>query len=303
MDNLCHSLAGLACGEAGLKQRTALGNATLVVASNLPDLDALVFLTDTPSVAFRRGWTHGIFAQALLPALLAAGVVAIDRVVAARRGREPQVRPGAILLLSYVGLLLHVFMDFLNTYGIRLLKPISERWFYGDAVFIIDPWLWLLLGGGVAWARHRRQVMPARIALGAGAIYVVGMLWLAGESRAAVLDAWTMARGEAPRAAMVGPAPVNPLRKAIILDGGDHYQTGTFTLFPRSVRFAADVIPKNDRLPEVARARQDPHLRAVLTWARFPYYEVTAAPEGAIVTLRDVRFGDRVGVARVVLPR
>ena len=30
--------------------------------------------------------------------------------------------------------------------------PFSERWFYGDALFIIDPWLWLLLAAGVVIA-------------------------------------------------------------------------------------------------------------------------------------------------------
>ncbi|MDO8793769.1 MAG: metal-dependent hydrolase, partial [Vicinamibacterales bacterium] len=67
MDNVCHTLVGAALGEAGLKRRTRFGNATLMIAANLPDIDVLVFATDTPSVAFRRGWTHGIAAQALLP--------------------------------------------------------------------------------------------------------------------------------------------------------------------------------------------------------------------------------------------
>src|SRR5690349_11617106 len=65
MDNVCHTLVGAALGEAGLKRGTRLGLVTLMIASNLPDLDVLVFLTSTPSVAFRRGWTHGVLAQAV----------------------------------------------------------------------------------------------------------------------------------------------------------------------------------------------------------------------------------------------
>ena len=53
-----------------------------------------------------------------------------------------------MLLLSYIGVLLHVFMDFTNSYGVRLLMPFSERWFYGDALYIVDPWLYLTLGLG-----------------------------------------------------------------------------------------------------------------------------------------------------------
>ena len=54
MDNLCHTLIGAALGEAGLKRTTRFGNATLMIASNLPDVDVLVFATATPSVAFRK---------------------------------------------------------------------------------------------------------------------------------------------------------------------------------------------------------------------------------------------------------
>ena len=79
MDNVCHTLVGAALGESGLKRRTAFGNATLMIAANLPDIDVLVFATDTPSVAFRRGWTHGVLAQALLPIALAGLIWCIAR--------------------------------------------------------------------------------------------------------------------------------------------------------------------------------------------------------------------------------
>ena len=43
MDDLAHTLAGLALAEAGLERRTALGAATLVIGANLPDVDALAY--------------------------------------------------------------------------------------------------------------------------------------------------------------------------------------------------------------------------------------------------------------------
>ena len=61
--------------------------------------------------------------------------------------------PAALLALSYAGLLSHMFLDFLNSYGIRLLMPFSGRWFYGDSVFIIDPgcgWSSVSASGGHA---------------------------------------------------------------------------------------------------------------------------------------------------------
>ena len=38
-----------------------------MIGANLPDVDVLVFTTAIPAVSFRRGWTHGVVGQALLP--------------------------------------------------------------------------------------------------------------------------------------------------------------------------------------------------------------------------------------------
>jgi inner membrane protein len=295
MDNVCHTLLGAAIGEAGLKRLSPRASATLLIASNIPDLDALVFFTGTPSVSFRRGWTHGVLAQALLPIVLTAAVVWFDGWRCRRRGEVPRVDPLAILALSYVGVFAHLFLDFLNNYGIRLLMPFSGRWFYGDAVFIVDPWLWLILGAGVFLARRMLTLRPAQAALVLVSIYIAGMLWLAVASRRIVLEAWTTAHGAAPPALMVGPVPIDPLRKQIIVDAGNHYETGELRWWPREVRFDRETTPKNDEFIMAAHSRRNPTIQAVLVWARFPYYQITSSGETALVTLRDMRFGDRVG--------
>ena len=73
MDNICHTLVGLALGEAGLKRKAPLGNATLLIGANLPDVDALTYVFGSPVAAlgFRRGWTHGVLAMAVWPFVLA----------------------------------------------------------------------------------------------------------------------------------------------------------------------------------------------------------------------------------------
>ena len=287
MDNLCHTLVGAACGEAGLKRRTALGSATLMVAANLPDLDALVFVTDTPSVAFRRGWTHGVLAQALLPVALA--------VLVATFGRRRGARFGPVLLLSYVGVLSHVALDLLNNYGVRVLMPFSGRWFYGDSVFIIDPWLWIMFGLGV-WGGWNKSERAARAAVVAATIYIVAMVASAVVARSIVIDDWRATHGDVPRALMVGPMAMTPFHRVVIVDAGDHYRTGTFTWFPRRVTFDPTRVPKRDDDPAVLRAKAtSSRMQAVLIWARFPYYLVEPAQDGTIVILRDLRFGDRVG--------
>src|SRR5690606_1230143 len=109
-----------------------------------------------------------------LPFLLTAMVLAWDRVV--RRKRGPQLAPAIpaqILLLAFLGVLSHPFLDWLNSYGLRWLMPFDGRWFYGDALFIVDPWLWLALLLGLALARRRASTKPPQWALGLAAIYIV----------------------------------------------------------------------------------------------------------------------------------
>ena len=88
MDNICHTLVGVAAARAGLATKTSLATATLAIASNLPDIDVLAFTTGIPAVALRRGWTHGVLAQAVLP-IAFAGVMWM----VARRSRLRHSRP------------------------------------------------------------------------------------------------------------------------------------------------------------------------------------------------------------------
>lgn len=300
MDNLCHTLTGAALGEAGLKRTVRWGSPTLMIAANLPDADALVFLTGVPSVAFRRGWTHGVAAQILLPPLLTAAVVMLDRLVPARRG-DLRVRPATVLALSYAGVLSHVFLDYLNTYGIRLLMPFSGRWFYGDAVFIIDPWLWLTLGAGLWFSRRRRTPRAAGVALAVATCYIGAMLVSAWAART-IVEKRLHQGGATPQALMVGPVPIDPFTRAVIADLGDHYRTGTFSWWGIRLWLDDRIVRKNDRLPAVIAARGDPDVQRVLVWARFAQYEVTAQGAFTRVTLRDMRFGSRVGRVVVLVP-
>ena len=308
MDNVCHTLLGVAVARAGLQRTTSLATATAAIASNLPDIDVLVFATDVPSVAFRRGITHGVPAQVLLP----IGFAALMWWIARRRAAHAATaRFGALLAISYVGVLSHVFLDYLNTYGVRLLSPVSERWFYGDAAFIVDLWLWLTLGAG-AWLaggirRPRTTVArPAIIALVCACLYIGAMMVSARLSRAIVRDAWTARSGTPPQALMVGPVPLNPLRRTVIIDAGDRYFTGRFDWLPTQVTFDEVATEKNDRLPAVAAARQDKRVRGILVWARFPAWQTREVPGGVEVRLQDMRFRglDRGGFsATVIVPR
>jgi inner membrane protein len=155
MDNLTHSLAGALFGQMGLKKKTGLAMPTLIIAANLPDIDAVaVLLGGHQHLAIRRGITHGPIALVLLPILLWAAMLAWDKWRPSEK-RLP-VHKGWLLALAFIGCISHPALDWLNNYGIRLLEPFSSQWFYGDTIFIIDIWIWVALGLSV-WLSLRRE--------------------------------------------------------------------------------------------------------------------------------------------------
>ena len=242
-------------------------------------------------LSFRRGWTHGMPALIVLPLVLTSAMLLLDRAVRRwRRASLPSnVVPKEVLRLALISVLTHPILDSLNVYGVRWLMPFRDEWFYGDTLFIVDPWLWLVLGAGVILSRPSRttaqrngSTRPARVALGVAFAYVAGMLFLGIASRA-IARRELEDDGLAVERLMVAPQLVTPLVRQVVAAQGDVYQIATFRwlerphLDPRSRQLRARPRP-DDRALAAARATEVG--KRFLTWARFPAVEVSAAPGG-----------------------
>ena len=215
MDPLAHTLVGASLAETRLGRWSAMAAPTLILGANAPDIDAVTMLVDGDlSLGFRRGWTHGVLAVAVLPIVLTGLVLLLDRVLARARGREPLARGWPILALASLGVLTHPALDWLNTYGIRLLMPFSDTWFYGDALFVVDPWVWLLAGTAVVLARTRSRLgiggwlafgvlLTALITGVPGIPPAARLLWLIGVVAIGALRYRAGAASPAPRLAVV----------------------------------------------------------------------------------------------------
>ena len=294
MDNVCHTLVGAALAETGLKRRTTLGAATLMIGANFPDIDVLAVPFDH-GVDFRRGWTHGVLALVVLPFVLAAVMLAWDRWVAAPRAvregieRPRRAVPRELLILSAISIVTHPLLDWMNEYGMRWLMPFSGRWFYGDSMFIVDPWLWVALGLGVALAR-RAGARPARVALAVSAAYVVTMLTLAAASRHVARRELAAQRLGASTPLMVSASFANPLRRRVLFEDGGRYHSGTLALGPTSRLVIGRVIETNASARAAIEAAATPEGRRFLVWSRFPFYVIEARTEGVVVRIADARY-------------
>lgn len=298
MDNLTHSLVGAVLGQAGLKRLSGLGLPTLIIAANIPDIDAGCTIYGIESLAMRRGLTHGPIAWLVLPALLTGIMVAWDR-WQAKRGTRPgdrlQVRPMALFLLALIGTLSHPAFDWLNNYGIRLLEPFSSRWFYGDSIFIIDLWMWIGLGLAVWLSRKREKARradwtrPARAAIVATLAYVafnVGLTMHIERQAAQTLAA----QGRAPTLVVASPLPVLFWQREVLWRDRERFGRGRYDLL-RGLTLDGVSQPigmVDRRIGPAASARAD--VRAFLFWARMPF----AVAEGGKLTIGDQRFDNPV---------
>ena len=149
MDPFTHTLVGLTAAKAGLERLSPLATTVCMLAANSPDSDVVVgFVTDRWTyLHHHRGITHSIVGVIALAFIVPAIIWLGERVVARLRGTRPRTRYRGLLLASLIVTATHPLMDWTNNYGVRPFLPWSNRWFYGDLVFIVDPYILLLIGG------------------------------------------------------------------------------------------------------------------------------------------------------------
>ena len=159
MDNITHSLVGVVLADAMAGRRAAKSQRPLlvgagIVAANLPDADiAYSVMTPAPIgyLVHHRGHTHTIVGLVVLALALALVYRMVPPVRAMRTGERLR-----LWLLMAAALASHLAMDALNPYGVHPFYPLDNTWYFGDAVFILEPSLWLTLGVAVAWNARTR---------------------------------------------------------------------------------------------------------------------------------------------------
>jgi inner membrane protein len=190
LDNFTHTLVGLLVGEAASQRagtvqgrlppgthRTLLIS-TLVIGSNLPDIDIAYSGLDAGRLGYllqHRGYTHTVVG-ALVAAALMYGACELwlrwRRLVPSRAERL------WLLAAALTGPLLHLAMDFTNSYGVHPFWPFYDGWLYGDSVFIVEPLLWAAAAPLVFQLRTRaaRAFVAAVLALGIVLAFVTRLM-------------------------------------------------------------------------------------------------------------------------------
>jgi inner membrane protein len=302
MDNLTHSLVGALIGQMGLKRKTGLAMPTLIIAANIPDIDAVAtLLGGHQHLAIRRGITHGPIAMVVLPLLLWGIMLWFDR-WQTKRGRRSDkrlpVHKGWLLALAYIGCLSHPLFDWFNSYGVRLLEPFSSQWFYGDTIFIIDIWLWVALIAGV-WISLRRERKgvtswrtPAIASLVAICAYIFANGLITGRAERLMAQAVERKHDLVPTMVVANPVPVQFWKREMLWRDRTHYGQGTFSAPSAVVVDDTVAIHQMDGAKTKALVTGDLDGSAYLFWSRMPVVQLQDNDGKKQLSISDQRFGN-----------
>jgi inner membrane protein len=187
VDNLTHTLISVVVGDAlhravpasavlSEKARRNVAIAVMAVGGNLPDADLLQTALGGGKLDYlldHRGHTHTLVGVLGLGLVLFAAV----RLWWRHRGVRPAAADvGFLAGIALLAPLLHLGLDFTNSYGVHPFWPVDDRWYYGDAVFIVEPLLWACAAPLLFTLRSRWTRGLVGLVLAAG----VGLAWGSG---------------------------------------------------------------------------------------------------------------------------
>jgi len=280
LDIPTHVLVGRLAARSVWPRRGDHGLVNLAtVCSILPDLDVF-----WPGDAVDRLQSHRGLSHSLFGALLGAAAVAW---IARRLGliRAPFRLTYAVTLAA---LLVHITFDLLTSYGTMVLEPFSDLRVSWDALFIIDPYLAVIVGGGLILGRRLGRASGYRLGSAAAAAYVLLSLGVTGATLHR-LDVWAAAEGIAVDRMSSIPVPFSPLHRRGAVESGARVYDVPVSLFAgvagqvNAYRAAAS----DKRLQHVWEGR----LGRVYRWfARYPVVEEERLAEGEELLVQDLRF-------------
>jgi inner membrane protein len=166
MDPVTHIVTGVALSQFVPAPSRAVAAAAGFFFAILPDLDYITSFNDRLSyLKHHRGFTHSVLALILFVFLIAG----LGRLVGGPRWFRP------LLIIGFLVLTSHLFLDWTTSYGTQLLSPFTKAKLSLDWVFIIDPYLTALLAAGAlatlistGWGRS-----VGATCLGLGVVYIL----------------------------------------------------------------------------------------------------------------------------------
>lgn len=292
MDPVTHTLTGVVAAHAFFRKRLGpVAVPILAVASNLPDVDAVMHLVAGPAaLPLRRTFGHSIFT---IPLWALALALVLSRFRTGLRFRT-------LYGLAILGCAIHLVFDLVNSYGVVVLWPFSDWRPELAIVFIIDLILTGLLLAPLVLAIPKSARPRLRTLSRGSVVAVAAYLAVCGGLRGSAVRALerdSAARGAAPALSYVFPEPLGPHRWRGVTREGDVYRLSLIHA-PGGRVDNKDEVRTADSDPRAAEARGSPIGRRLEGFFKAPVWTVEPLPlpggaaggDPALVRVSDLRF-------------
>jgi len=283
MDLATHTLTGFLLSRTGMNK--SLGRSAtvaLVVGAVLPDIDFLAGLNGGLSaLKFHRDLTHSFFGGFLLALALAALIY--------RFSSTKRFWP--LVGLGYLGILSHIFLDVITSFGTQVFSPFSRERYALDLTSLIDPYFTSILVLSILLASLKRDKAPlitgiGLLGLGAYLLFVAYNHSLALErgGEAARLQGITEIRKMAAL-----PERYGPFNWLVLVETGEKVFRSRLNLLDINPT-PWEAYTKSPSNPFVRQAQELAEVKTFLWFSRFPLVTYRNSEEGHIVEYSDLRF-------------
>lgn len=217
MDSLTHTFSGLVTARLfparnlTLRQRYIAG----ALAVNMPDLDILLApFSSELYLLHHRGETHSLL-MAPLWALLLSWI--FSRMFKTQGGWRD------FYGLSLIALVVHIFGDWITSYGTQIFAPLTRETYSLGTTFIIDPLLALLLLLGFLGSLWKKSSLkPAQLSA-LLAVILIGVQFYWKQQALNAGQEYARTQGWANTVVTAEPRPIAPFNWTVIVREGEHY--------------------------------------------------------------------------------
>ena len=311
MEPVTHALTSIALGRAGLNKVTRIATPMLVVSGTIADVDWVTRLGSARTFLHgHRTATHSLFGTAVIIASVSAAFWLIGR-------KYPRLAVEILpaLLICAAGAGVHLLLDLLDSYGVKLLWPFSQAWYGLDLTASVDAWIIFFLLCGLLLPELFRLILeeigsrPKKRGRQRGAIVglIFVLLFVAGRAfahqrAAALLDSREYS-GQAPLEVAAFPHSSNPLEWSGVVETDNALVTVEAPLGPLAAfdPELGEIYFKPEQSLAVKNAVASATALDFLSYARFPLAHVEPEGRGYQVRLRDMRFESEVRGRRGII--
>jgi len=280
MDIVTHGITGVLASRALPSGYKGSLMAAAIIGGLAPDLDVIAGLWDPmAAITVHRTVTHSLFGGGMV-SLAVAGLIWGFR-------RENFLR---LFTFAYLGLLSHIGLDLLTSFGTAVLWPLSDRRFALAQYYIIDPiFSAIVLTFLIAtfWLKGKRESL-AKIALMGIALYVLAVgvhKWIAVSRWQAVIQS----QGIRAVRSVVIPLFPGPFRWLGISETDKGFYQQSFRLYGSKTDAPHFFSKTNSDLGDLERLRE---VQGFLRFARFPWKRELYDRGLRVVEYRDLAFAD-----------